>query len=133
RAEMRRLPSDDQLLQQFSATKRLRTRVDVDGTLIIPGRLGHIYQNDHHILAVVVIPTTVRKNYWGTTRNKLEKLGFVISQDGDCEGAAAFDPDNSAQSKAAIRAAGITRKRRVSPEQLNRQITWLRATAGRAL
>ena len=62
---MRQPLSDNQLLQQFSVAKGLKTRVDVDGTLIIPGRLGHIYQYDHHTLAVVVIPSTPRKNYWG--------------------------------------------------------------------
>jgi hypothetical protein len=125
--------SDNQLLQQFSVAKGLKTRVDVDGTLIIPGRLGHIYQYDHHTLAVVVIPSTPRKNYWGITRKKLLNLGFTIVQDGDCEGAAVFDPSKPEQAKAAIGAARICRKRRVSPSQVHRQITWLRVAAGRAL
>ena len=124
---------DNQLLQQFSTTKGLKTRVDVDGTLIIPGKLGHIYEYDHHTLAVVVVPSSPRKNYWGITRKKLANLGFTIIQDGDCEGAAAFDPSKPEQVKVAIGAARIFRKRRVAPSQIGRQITWLRAAAGRAL
>lgn len=117
----------------FASRHRLKWRVDEDGTKILPGKLGHICEFDHHSLAVVVVPATLRKNYWGITRKKLAALGFTILQDGDCEGAAVFDPENPAQSNAAIRAAGISRKRRVSPQQLNRQIMWLRAAAGRAL
>ena len=37
-------------------TQRLRARVDADSTLIIPGKLGHIYQYDDHSLAVIVMP-----------------------------------------------------------------------------
>lgn len=125
-------PLSDALLANFANANRLKTSRDSDGTLIVPGKFGQLCQYDHHSLAVVVIPSMLRKNYWGATRNKFEKLGFVITQDGDCEGAAVFSPDNREQAKAAIRAAGAIRKRRVSPEQLNRQITWLKAAAGRA-
>lgn len=126
-------PASDALLAKFANINCLKMSRDKDGTLIAPGKFGHVYQYDHHSLAVVVIPSITRKNYWGATRKRLAKLGFAITQDGDCEGAAIFDPNNREQAKDAIRAAGIVRKRRVSPEQLNRQISWLRASAGRAL
>jgi len=54
------------------------------------------------------------------------KLGFVVVQDGDYEGTATFDPSARDQSKAAIKAAGISRKRRLSPSQINRQLERLR-------
>ena len=120
-------------IQAFATRHRLKPQVDEDGTWIIPGKYGHIYKYDDHSLAIMVVPFTLRKNYWGITRNRLANLGFTIIQDGDCEGAAAFDPDKLEQAKAAIHVAGIFRRRRVSPSQVNRQITWLRAAAGRAL
>jgi hypothetical protein len=120
-------------VQRFAQTNRLKTKIDGDGTLIIPGKLGHIYQYDHWNLGVMVVPRTLRVKYWGVTRRKLLALGFAVVQYGDCEGAALFDPANAEQARAAIRVAGIKRKRQLSPAQVNRQLAWLRASAGRAL
>jgi len=130
---MKQRPSSERLLQSFADRQRLKTRVDVDGTLFIPGKLGHIYQYDADHLAVLVMPASFRRHYWGVTRGRLAKQGFTIVQDGDCEGAALFAPCDSEQARAAIRAAGILRKRRLSHTQVEKQITWLRASAGRAL
>jgi len=126
---VRQLPKVNKFLQDLSARERLKTRVDADGTLIAPGKLGHIYEYDDQHLAVMVVPSTPRRNYWGVTRAKLVRLGFVVVQDGDCEGAACFDPSNAEQAKAAIRAAGVRRKRRLSPAQIERQVSWLRTAA----
>src|SRR5215472_11291335 len=126
-------PPSYPVVQRFAQTNGLRTKIDADGTLIIPGKLGHIYQYDHHRLGVVVVPRIPRIKYWGLTRRKLLALWFTVVQDGDGEGAAVFDPANAEQVRAAIRVAGITRKRQLSPAQVNRQLAWLRASAGRAL
>jgi hypothetical protein len=126
-------PSSDPVVQRFAHTNRLKTKIDADGTLIIPGKLGHIYQYDHHSLGVVVVPRIPRRKYWGLTRRKLLALWFTVVQDGDGEGAAVFNPANAEQARAAIKAAGITRKRQLSPAQVNRQLAWLRGPAGRAL
>jgi len=123
----------NKLLKDFSARERLKTRIDADGTLIAPGKIGHIYEYDDHHLGVMVMPSTPRKNYWGVTRAKLLSLGCVVLQDGDFEGAAYFDPSNAEQSKAAIKAARVCRKRRLSSAQIERQISWLRAAAGGTL
>jgi hypothetical protein len=127
------MPIELGLIIVFATRHRLKCRVDGDGTQVIPGKFGQVYECGNGQLAVMVMPRPPRKNYWAIKRNKLAALGCTVLQDGECEGTAAFDPDNPAQSKAAIRAAGITRKRRISPDQLNRQITWLLAAAGRAL
>src|SRR5580704_1362788 len=111
---MKASATENQLLQYFASTERVKTRLDTDSTLIIPGKFGHIYGYDERSLAVIVIPVRVRKNYWGITRNRLADLGFVVAQNGDCEGAAVFNPNNREQAKAAIRAADISRKRRLS-------------------
>lgn len=120
-------------VQAFADRHCLKSRLDDDETRFIPGKLGQIYQYGAARLAVMVVPIPLCKNLWGRTRNRLEKLGFVIIQDGDYEGAATFDPADSAQSRAAIKAAGISRKRRLSPSQINKQLEWLRASAGGAL
>jgi len=126
-------PPSDPVVQCFAQTNRLKTKIDTDGALIIPGKLGHIYQYDENRLGVMVMPANSRVRYWNITRRRLAKLGFSIVQSGDCEGAAVFSPSHQEQARAAIRAAGIKRKRQLSPAQINRQISWLRASAGRAL
>jgi hypothetical protein len=120
-------------IQGFACRHRLKTRTDADGTLIIPGKFGHIYQYDEHRLAVLVLPPTCHRRYWCASRRRLSNLGFTIVQNGDCEGAAVFTASDHEQTRAAIKAAGIKRKRQLSPAQINRQISWLRASAGRAL
>ena len=130
---MNRLPSSQSLIQSFARLHRLKTRLDTDATLIIQGRLGHIYQYDEHRLAVLVISPVCQGRYWNATRGRLSSLGFTIVQNGDCEGAAVFSPGDPAQAGAAIKAAGVKRKRQLSPAQIDRQISWLRASAGRAL
>src|SRR5215472_3271105 len=121
------------VIQVFADRHRLKTRFDGKETRFIPGKLGQIYEYGAGRLAVTVMPITPRKNLWGRTRNRLKKLGFVVVQDGDYEGTATFDPSDRDQSKAAIKAAGISRKRRLSPSQINRQLERLRGSGGEAL
>ena len=125
--------SSDPVVQRFAQTNRLKTKIDADGTPIIPGKLGHIYQYDENRLGVMVMPANSRVRYWSATRRRLANLGFSIVQNGDCEGAAVFSPSDHEQTRAAIRTAGIKRKRQLSSAQINRQLGWLRASAGRAL
>lgn len=61
------------IVQSFANRHRLKIRVDEDGTRIIPGKLGQIYEYDDAQLAVMVMPVLYRKNYWGSKRNKLIK------------------------------------------------------------
>jgi len=130
---MKQQPFSQSLIQSFARLHRLRTRLDTDGTLIILGKLGHIYQYDDHRLAVLILSPIDRGRYWSATRGRLSSLGFTIVQNGDCEGVAIFSSSDPEQARAAIRAAGVKRKRQLSPAQINRQISWLRASAGRAL
>lgn len=115
-------------IQRFADKHRLKTRVGVDdGCKIIPGKYGHIYEYDDYLLGVMVMRDPPRKRYWGCLRLALLKAGFALLQDGDGEGAAVFDPQNPKQAKAAIRAAGIKRKRQMSPAQREQRIAFLRA------
>src|SRR5271157_415044 len=125
--------SNLEVIERFASRNRLKTRVDVeDGTKIIPGKYGHVYEFGDGRLGVMVMPDPPRRQYWGFIRTVLLKLGFVVLQNGDGEGAATFNANNPEQAKAAVRAARIKRKRQISPEQRERQIARLRASAGRA-
>jgi hypothetical protein len=110
----------------FATRLGLKVRVDEDGTKIIPGRHGNIYQYDDDLFGVMVIPNPPRRRYWGCVRMTLLKIGCQLVQDGDGEGAAIFDPTNPKQIRAALRAAGIKRKRTISPERRQQLIASLR-------
>ncbi len=104
------------LLLEFVSNHRLRTRRDDDGTTICPGKQGHIFEWGEGRLGVVVMPG--KPSVWPRMRARLLAAGFTIAQNGDWEGAATFDPTNRIQAELAIRAAGIKRRRRSSPKQL---------------
>ncbi len=115
-------------IHRFADRYRLKTRVCVeDGTTIVPGSVGHIYEYDNHLLGVMVMPDPPRKRYWGCVRAALLEAGFTLVLDGDGEGAAVFDPENEQQARLAIRVAGIKRRRRLSPEQRKQRVAFLRA------
>jgi hypothetical protein len=127
-------------IAEFADNHRFKTRVDEDGTKIIPGKLGHIYEwgdeDEAMLYGVVVIPKPPRKQYWGFTKRTLAEAGFCIVQDGDGEGAATFDPTNEKQVKAAKRAAGVKSRRVMSPEHAEaarNRLSSLRRMAGAAL
>ena len=108
-------------IQYFADKHRVHTRIDPDDqTKIIPGKVGHIYEYDEDVFGVMIMPKRPRRSYWGFTKRALLAQGFSVVQDGDGEGAATFDPRNSAQVKAAISAAGIKHKRNLSPEAKQR-------------
>ena len=53
----------------------------------------------------------------GTQPQKFESLGLTITQNGDQEGAAVFDPSNPHQAQAAIKAIQAKKIRKLSPER----------------
>jgi len=73
--------SSDPAVQRFAQSNRLKTKIDADGTPIIPGKLGHIYQYDENRLGVMVMPNNSRVRYWNITRRRLANLGFSIAAD----------------------------------------------------
>lgn len=102
-------------VKEFAVKQRLKTRLDEDGTDIVPGNLGQIYEYDDERLGVIVIPEDWQTQYWTYAKKALSAVGCAIVQDGDYEGAAKFDPGNRAQVKAAFKAAGIHRIRLSPP------------------
>ena len=55
---------------------------------------------------------------WNNAKRYLLAEGFELHQDGETEGTLLFDPDDPCQADAAIRAAGIARRKNVSAETL---------------
>lgn len=103
-------------IQLFADDNNLKTRNNGDGCKVIPGKLGHIYEYGPNRLGVMIMPDPPRRKYWGCVRSSLLKAGLVVVQNGDGEGAATFDPTDPVQAKAAIKAAGVRRKRQVGSD-----------------
>jgi hypothetical protein len=115
-------------IQAWANRYRVKTRLwPEDGTTVITGRWGHIFEYSDDLLGLLIMPEPPRPRYWGHTRLALSALGMTIRLDGDGEGVATFDPANPEQSRAAIRAAGIKRKRQLSSEQRERRIAFIRS------
>lgn len=104
-------------VEEFATNHRLKTRIDCDGTRIVPGRRGHIYEYDPDagLLGVCLMfqPGMSGSRAYGFAKRRLEASGLTRTQDGDFEGCFAFDPvQNPSGAKQAIREAKI-RPRRV--------------------
>ena len=98
-------------LSSFAKKYRLRTRRDEDGTTVIRGSRGHIYDHcDGLSLGLMLMPG--KPFVWANARRKLAAAGFTIWQDCDEEGSALFSPTDPTQVRLAIRLAGIKRIRR---------------------
>ncbi len=94
------------------------TRCVDDGTLVVKGRHGEVYQYSDDELGVLVMPEPKRFRLWGHARKEMLTAGMKVRQDADHEGAVSFDPSNKKAAKLAIKLAGIRRKRVPSPAQL---------------
>ena len=122
------------MVQSFADSYRLKARISVDdGFKSISGKYGQIYEYADAVLGVMVMPDPPRKRYWGCIRARLLKAGFSVVLDCEGEGAAIFDPENQKQASLAILAAGVKRRRRLSPEQREQRIAFLRAAQERHL
>ena len=104
-------------IKSFATAHRLRTITDKgDGTTIIAGRKGHIYEYGNR-LAVMFLPSGWAPKKWGNARRACEAAGMSVLQDGDSEGSIAFDPSDPNQAKLAKAVAGCKTIRRVSEAQ----------------
>src|SRR5712692_6080523 len=83
------------VLQQFASKYRLKVRVHrEDGTTMIAGKRGHIYEYGEGVLAFMFLPARGSRQ-WAHLTAKLTARSFEIVQDGDSEGAAVFDHENA--------------------------------------
>ena len=86
-------------LPQFAKEYRLTLKTDnADGTEVIFGRTGQIYEYDLDLLAVMfILPNDAkpRPRTWRQTRTKCIAAGMILRQNGDAEGSLSFDPRKS--------------------------------------
>lgn len=98
-------------IHAFAKKYRLCVVRGEDGEPVIGGKLGHIYEHGGGLLGLLYMPN--QSFLWARARGRLQAAGFTIWQDGDAEGSALFDPDNSAQVRLAVRV--VRAKRRYRP------------------
>lgn len=90
-------------LKEFAQKYSLRVkRSKQDDTDNIVGKHGEIYEYGDGTLAVMLMSEPPRRGLWVHSRKKFETVGLTITQNGDQEGAAVFDPSNSRQAQTAI-------------------------------
>ena len=108
-------------LPQFAKKYRLTLKTDnADGTEVIFGRTGQIYEYDLDLLCVMFIlpkDAKARPRTWQNVRTKCLAAGMILRQNGDAEGSLSFDAENHEQSRLAIKVAGVQQKRNLSEDQ----------------
>jgi hypothetical protein len=105
-------------VQQFVKRYNLILRTDSDGTKVIRGKYGHIYEYDEGVLGILIMPRPSRRAYWSHCRKAMASAGATVRQNGDAEGAITFNPANPVLVRLAIKYAGVKPKRRSSKKQL---------------
>jgi hypothetical protein len=110
-------------LKEFAAEHRLPLRrVRDDATDTIPGREGrsHIFEYGSGLLGVMLMPETGTSHRWRAARSAFISARMEICQNGDGEGTASFDPENSNQVRLALKYARVRPRRKVSENQRQR-------------
>jgi hypothetical protein len=106
-------------IETFAKQHRLKTRIDVDGTPVILGRTGHIYEfSSTHLGVLYSYSKDLTSQRWNTARTACEAAGMSVEQFGDREGTLSFDPGNPKQAKLAIKTARCKTRRVVTEAQL---------------
>lgn len=110
-------------ISEFATKYKLqKPRIDVDGTLVIFGKSGQIYEFSESRLGVIYTSainggskfrdlTTQRNN---AAQASCIAVGMQLEQQGGLESAFSFDPCDARQAKVAIQVAGAKAKRQVS-------------------
>jgi hypothetical protein len=104
-------------IHQFAAAHSLTVRRERDGTYIIRGKAGHVFEEDGSVLGVHGSFRSARQ--CESASRRLQDAGCTVIQRGDTEICATFNPSDAVQAQLAIRIARISRKRRMSPASLN--------------
>ena len=104
-------------LRNFAAAYRLHTYRDVDGTDIIAGKLGHIYEHSNTQLGLLFMPSAPRVRLWSSTKAKGMAAGMIVRQNGESEGTLLFDSNNPAQARLAVSLVRSRPKRILTDEQ----------------
>jgi len=105
------------ILATFAENNRLKVQKDDCGDAILPGKYGHIYEYGSGKLGVCIMCHSGSAYRWNRTRAAFTAAGMDITQNGDHEGCARFDPENATQAEIAMLHAKVRTRRRVSPER----------------
>jgi len=97
-------------IEGFCQKYRTKARRDTDGTWIVPGRHGQIYEYDEQDFGVILMFPNCPRQY-GFARKRLLQAGMHSVHNGESEGSLSFNPSDDAQAVVAIREAKIRRKR----------------------
>ncbi len=102
-------------IEHFANQHRLRTKRDEVKDLIIPGRLGHLYEHEGGVLALMLAsPNGDDPRLDSTLRSRMRKAlreGLELHQRGDYESTFVFDPENKQHARLAIQLVGARKKR----------------------
>ena|SRR2546422_6391778 len=113
------------ILTTFAENNRLKVTKDECGDAIIPGKYGHIYEYGSGKLGVCIMSNSGNAYRWNKSRAAFIAAGMDITQNGDHEGCATFDPKNTTQAKTAMFYAKVRTRRQVSPERREAMIAIL--------
>ena len=105
------------ILTTFAENSRLKVGKDDCGDAIIPGKYGHIYEYGSGKLGVCIMSNSGNAYRWNKSRAAFTAVGMDITQNGDHEGCATFDPWNAEQAKTAMLHVKVRTRRQVSPER----------------
>jgi hypothetical protein len=107
------------MVKSFATANKLQApKTDTDGTAVIFGRTGQLFEYDNSQLGVIYSnPKDLTSQRWNTFRGDALKAGMELIQHGDREGSLAFDPKDRLQTRIAIKGAGVKRKRVMSEAQ----------------
>jgi hypothetical protein len=121
--ETRNIPVE--MINEFGQRYRLQVQRDSgDNTPIIRGRKGksHLFDYGEGILGVLVMPEAGTAHWWNAARAAFVRAGMDITQAGDQEGGATFEPEKPAQVRLALKYADVKARRRVSEAERERLI-----------
>ena len=103
------------MINTFAENNRLKVEKDDCGDAIIPGKYGHIYEYGSGKLGVCIMSNSGNAFRWNRARAAFIASGIDVTQNGDTEGCATFDPENATRAKIAMLHAKVRRRRQVSP------------------
>ena len=104
------------MIYAIGQSNRLKVSKDECGDASICGKHGHIYEHGAGRLGVCIISKSGNAYRWNRARAAFAAAGMDITQNGDQEGCATFDPENATQAKTAMLHAKIRARKQLSAE-----------------
>ncbi len=107
----------DKNIIAFAEKYRLRVRRDECGDPIVPGRFGTISEYGEDVFALIFLADANDKDRDNILRSRIRRAlaaGLQPSQVGDYEAVLLFEGNDQAQVRAAMKLAGIKRRRRAT-------------------